>query len=136
VKTVGWTLVPVLTAGLLATLGCREDESPTAPEPAPALATATAALAFAQLSASFDHTCGVTTDHRAFCWGSNSEGGGDIGDGTTSNRLRPALVRGGHSFRQVSASWVHTCGVITATRRIAGVAISAASSAPARSPNS
>jgi hypothetical protein len=33
VTTVGWTLVPVLTAGLLATLGCREDESPTAPEP-------------------------------------------------------------------------------------------------------
>src|SRR4051794_29492632 len=64
-------VAPTLAALLLAVLGCGKDaESPTAPEPGPALATsATAALAFYQVSAGNDHTCGVTTDNRAFCWG-------------------------------------------------------------------
>jgi hypothetical protein len=104
-KNIKQTLALTLAAGLLASLGCRQDaESPTAPEPAPVLATATAALAFDQVSASLDHTCGVTTDHRAFCWGLNSESGGTSvtapsatacarpwsGEGTASAKLAPA----------------------------------------------
>src|SRR4051795_5571588 len=114
-QTISRTAACFLSAALLATAGCQDDtNSPTPSESPPSLATtATAALAFDQVSASLDHTCGVTTDHRAFCWGLNSEGEGDIGDGTSNNRLRPSLVRGGHSFRQVSAGWEHTCGVTT-----------------------
>jgi alpha-tubulin suppressor-like RCC1 family protein len=108
------TPAPMLAGGLLiAALGCREDVvSPTAPESAPALATsATQALVFSQVSAGGDHTCGVTTDNRAFCWGLANFG--QLGNGTTTRRLRPVAVAGTLRFRQVSAARSHTCAVTT-----------------------
>jgi alpha-tubulin suppressor-like RCC1 family protein len=62
------------------------------------------------------HTCGVTTDNRAFCWGRDSEG--QVGDGTPDNswRLRPVLVAGGLSWRQVIPGHFHTCGVTTSNK--------------------
>jgi hypothetical protein len=62
------TLGAALT--LMASQACREDtQSPSDPEPAPALAIASsAALTFLQVSVGQFHTCGVTSDHRAFCW--------------------------------------------------------------------
>ena len=101
---------------LVAALGCREDaESPIAPEPAPALATsATPALAFYQMSAGNDHTCGVTTDNRAFCWGFVGLSGPiALGDGSSKGSLTPVAVVGGLRFRQVSAGYYSTCGVTT-----------------------
>jgi alpha-tubulin suppressor-like RCC1 family protein len=97
---------------LVVALGCREDaSSPTAPEP-PALATAaTTALAIYQLSAGDAHTCAVTTDNRAYCWGVNLYG--TLGDGTTGDRRTPVAVVGGLAFRQISAGSNHTCGVTT-----------------------
>jgi alpha-tubulin suppressor-like RCC1 family protein len=77
-------------------------------------------LSFRQLSAGFTHTCGITTDNRAFCWGNNREG--QVGDGSTvRQRLQPSLVAGGRSYRQVSAgvgSSGHgfTCAVTTGDR--------------------
>lgn len=75
------------------------------------IATATTALAFYQVSASWDHSCGVTTDNRAYCWGRNSEG--QLGDGTVTGRLTPVAVAGTLRFRQISASIGSTCGVTT-----------------------
>jgi alpha-tubulin suppressor-like RCC1 family protein len=100
---------------VVAALGCREDaESPTAPELKPALtATAPSALAFRQVSAG-GSSCGVTTDNRAYCWGSNSVG--QLGDGTTTQRLTPVAVAGGLLFRQVAAGYGQTCGVATDNR--------------------
>jgi alpha-tubulin suppressor-like RCC1 family protein len=106
--------VPILPlAVLLVALGCGEDApSPTAPDPSPALATAaTTAPAFYQLSTGEAHTCGVTTDNRAYCWGVSAYG--RLGDGTTSDRLTPVAVVGGLLFRQISAGVSHTCGVTT-----------------------
>jgi alpha-tubulin suppressor-like RCC1 family protein len=105
--------VPTLPlAVLLVALGCREDAtSPTAPESPAALATATTAPVFYQLSTGDAHTCGVTTDNRAYCWGVNNYG--RLGDGTTSERLTPVAVVGGLPFRQISAGVNHTCGVTT-----------------------
>ncbi|MFL5495278.1 MAG: RCC1 domain-containing protein [Gemmatimonadales bacterium] len=72
---------------------------------------------FRQVSAGNLHTCAVTTDFRAYCWGSNSFG--ELGDGTTTDRTTPVLVRGGLQFRQVDAgSFGHTCGVTYADRRV------------------
>ena len=90
------------------TLVCREDaDSPIAPEmPSPALATTASTLMFAQVSAGPNHTCGVTSDNRLFCWGYNSNG--QVGDGATSNRLVPVAVGGALRFRQVSAGWFST----------------------------
>lgn len=105
--------VPNLPLALLVlVLGCREDAtSPTAPEPPALAAAATTALAFYQLSTGDAHTCGVTTDHRAYCWGDNQYG--RLGDGTTVDRLTPVAVVGGLSFRQISAGVNTTCGVTT-----------------------
>ncbi len=95
---------------LLPLLGCNDEAaSPTGPEaPLPAI-NSTQTLALHQVSSGGGHTCGVTTDHRAYCWGSNGDGA--LGDGTTTNRLRPVAVKGGHRFRSVAAGSFHTCGV-------------------------
>ncbi len=109
----GWPslrrLAPILLA---AAVGCREDaESPTAPEATPLAASATHALAFFQVSAGQLHTCGVTTDNRAYCWGENGQG--QLGNGSTTDRLTPVAVSGTRRFRQVSAGDHFTCGVTT-----------------------
>ena len=95
-------------------LGCHEDSSPpTGLEAPPALATAAiTALSFYQLSAGKGlHSCGVTIDSYAYCWGSNEDG--QLGDGTRIDRLRPVAVVGGLRFRQISAGVRSTCGVTT-----------------------
>jgi alpha-tubulin suppressor-like RCC1 family protein len=67
-------------------------------------------LRFRQVDAGgYAHSCGVTTDYRAYCWGWNSEG--QLGDRTRTNRLTPVPVRGGLMFRQVSAGSSHTCAL-------------------------
>jgi alpha-tubulin suppressor-like RCC1 family protein len=43
-----------------------------------------------QMSAGFDHTCGVTLNYTAYCWGANDVG--QLGDGTTTQRLIPVRV--------------------------------------------
>jgi alpha-tubulin suppressor-like RCC1 family protein len=58
------------------------------------------------------HTCAWTTSSKLYCWGLNIQG--QLGDGTTINRLTPVLVAGGHAFVQAWAGYVYTCGT-TAT---------------------
>ena len=99
---------------LVAGSGCRESaEAPLGPgtEPSPAAGAAAAPLTFRQVSAGGDHSCGVTTDDRAYCWGPNVYG--QLGDGTNTLRLTPVPVLGGLRFRGVSAGTDHTCGVTT-----------------------
>jgi len=95
-----YRLGPVLVSVLLAAgLGCQEDaEPPTAPEPALAV-TPSHTLRFRQVTAGEEHTCGLATNHLAYCWGNSS---------TT-----PVRVPGGLAFRQVSAEG-GTCGVTSA----------------------
>jgi alpha-tubulin suppressor-like RCC1 family protein len=71
-------------------------------------------LRFRTLTTGTSHTCGVTTDDRAFCWGSNASG--QIGDGQGERTLRnlaPTAVVGGLAFRQLAAGHGHTCGRTT-----------------------
>ncbi len=92
-------------------VSCEDNqESPTAP--ALEATTTSTSLSFRQVSAGRAHSCGVTTDNRAFCWGAGYRG--QRGDGTTiRDRFVPVAVKGGHAFRQVSAGYDHTCGVTT-----------------------
>jgi alpha-tubulin suppressor-like RCC1 family protein len=60
------------------------------------------------------HTCAISmADNRAYCWGSNTSG--QLGDGTTSERLTPTPVRGTMRFRRITAG-DHTCGLNTENR--------------------
>jgi alpha-tubulin suppressor-like RCC1 family protein len=92
---------------------CRGEPTSPADAPAsrPSLATTAATLPFAQVSAGYAHSCGVTTGGLVFCWGNN--GAGQLGDGTIERRVLPTPIAGGLLFRQVSAGVSHTCGVTT-----------------------
>jgi hypothetical protein len=68
-------------------------------------------LSFVQLSASYSHTCGVTTDGKAYCWGRN--GSGQLGDGTQTHRSAPVEVAGSLSFTEISAGGSHSCAIAT-----------------------
>lgn len=81
--------------------------------------------AFKTITAGRDHTCGITSDGDAYCWGYNRYWLGSqerlfvpgvLGTGdTTSETIRtPARVVGGHTFVQLSAGTSHTCGLTTA----------------------
>ena len=106
----GASLTLRLAGPILIGLSCRGDNI-VEPNGTAVLSTAVAALEFYQVSAGHDHSCGVTTENRAYCWGRNSEG--QLGDGTTITRLAPRAVAGSLRFRQISASFSSTCGVTT-----------------------
>jgi alpha-tubulin suppressor-like RCC1 family protein len=106
-------VLPVIT---LLTLGCGEETpSPMAPDqPAELLSAATSPLAFRQISTGLSHACGVTTTSVAYCWGRNNTG--QLGDGSTTQRLRPTAVSGGLKFLMVTAGAQYSCGVTTDNR--------------------
>ena len=56
------------------------------------------------------HTCGITTDDKAFCWGDNSRGA--LGNNSASDRLVPVQVAGTRRYRRVSAG-VHFSGAMS-----------------------
>jgi alpha-tubulin suppressor-like RCC1 family protein len=59
------------------------------------------------------HTCGVSTQNLAYCWGSN--GSGQLGSVTGgADRLSPTAVSGGLKFKAIYAGLGHTCGVTLA----------------------
>ena len=59
------------------------------------------------------HTCGLTAEGAAYCWGLNDAG--QLGDGTAlalhQGRSSPVPVTGGMSFTTVSAGSRYTCAV-------------------------
>ncbi len=67
------------------------------------------------IGAGGSHTCAVTTAGAVKCWGRNTFG--QLGDGTTTNRLVPTLVSGlGSGFKAVSGGAAHSCALSTAGR--------------------
>lgn len=57
----------------------------------------------------FGHTCALTTDGAAYCWGWN--GYGQLGDGSTTDQSVPIAVTGGRAFSSVVARGARTCGL-------------------------
>jgi alpha-tubulin suppressor-like RCC1 family protein len=108
---------------VLFAVGCTDNStSPSVSESAsPAFAAASAPLAFRQISGSAypgmgGHTCAVTTEGLAYCWGTN--GRGELGNGEESQdscgnpcETRPVAVAGGLHFLHVSAGGSFTCGI-------------------------
>ena len=67
---------------------------------------------FVQLtSGGRNHTCGLTANGEAYCWGENPFG--QLGDGGTTNSNVPVRAAPGITFANVDAGTYHTCGVAT-----------------------
>lgn len=64
---------------------------------------------FARVFAGDAHTCALTAQGAAWCWGENASG--QLGDGTAERRASPVAVSGGLRFTALSAGAEHTCGV-------------------------
>lgn len=60
----------------------------------------------ATVAAGSTHSCGLTPDGQAYCWGRNSSG--QLGDGTTTDRPTPVPVATGLRFASIRAGIYHT----------------------------
>ncbi len=58
------------------------------------------------------HTCALTADGAASCWGWG--GTGQLGSGSLDSRSTPVTVGGGQTFESISAGGLHTCGLTPA----------------------
>jgi alpha-tubulin suppressor-like RCC1 family protein len=67
---------------------------------------------FAQLSSYGNHTCGLSTEGKAYCWGAN--GWGQLGSYSNGNpSYSMVAVPGGLTFKQVSVAAEHSCALTT-----------------------
>lgn len=69
------------------------------------------APSFTSMSVGAAHTCALTSDGSAYCWGDNAFG--QLGDSTTTGRVNPTAVVGGLKFTSISAGADQTCGITT-----------------------
>ena len=66
---------------------------------------------FTSLAAGSAHTCAITPDFAAWCWGRIRRG--RLGDGTGVDRRVPTLVIGGGLYASISLGDLHTCAMTT-----------------------
>lgn len=66
-------------------------------------------LRFDRLSAGGAHTCGLTSDGSAWCWGDNAFG--QLGDGSLTDRSAPVAVTTAERFARIVAGHAHTCAL-------------------------
>jgi alpha-tubulin suppressor-like RCC1 family protein len=67
-------------------------------------------LRFSSISAGQHHTCAVTVDRQAYCWGANDHG--QVSAFSSSGATLVA-VSGALGWTQISAGYTHTCAVRT-----------------------
>lgn len=66
-------------------------------------------LRFGQISAGLTHTCAITVNSEAYCWGANELA--QLGIATRGLDVPvPTRAAGNLLFRNISAGWTHTCG--------------------------
>jgi hypothetical protein len=61
-------------------------------------------------AAESDHTCALTADGRAFCWGNNILG--ELGNGPAAGSRTPVEVGGGLRFASLAGGGWFTCGLL------------------------
>ena len=67
---------------------------------------------FQQLTAGSAHTCGLTNDGFAWCWGANVQG--QLGDSSNTARNAPVAVATSLKFTSIDAGPNHTCALTSA----------------------
>jgi alpha-tubulin suppressor-like RCC1 family protein len=67
--------------------------------------------AFTKVVAGYYQSCALAESGRMLCWGRNDEG--QIGDGSTENRLTPVQVDGDLTFRALGGGDAFMCGITT-----------------------
>jgi hypothetical protein len=91
-------------------------QSPNESRPVPV----TGGLAFVSISIGLRHTCGLTSDGTAYCWGDNgathADSRGSIGDGTTNQRPTPTAVSTSLRFVELGTRYFTTCGRVASGR--------------------
>lgn len=86
-------------------LGDRRRINSTTPIP-----VADTTLSFIRIAAGERHTCAITADGRAYCWGDGAQG--QLGNGGVAVMETPTLVAGGLAFIDITAGGTHTCGIV------------------------
>lgn len=66
-------------------------------------------LRFTQLATFGRHTCALTRDGKAYCWGYN--GSNVLGVTGMNQSATPVAVSGGITFKQITTGSEHTCGL-------------------------
>ena len=70
----------------------------------------TGGLAFSAIAAGWEHTCGIATTGRIFCWGRNDDDH-QLGDeSNAANRGTPGPIAGELQFTTLTAGALATCG--------------------------
>lgn len=67
-----------------------------------------------QIVAGGNHTCGITIEGAAYCWGRNASGELGTDDADTASVPSPQPVAGGLTFAQLALGIIHTCGLTSA----------------------
>jgi prepilin-type N-terminal cleavage/methylation domain-containing protein len=67
-----------------------------------------------QISSTGNHSCGIASDNKAYCWGYNAYG--QIGDNSTTDALVPTAVDtsgvlAGKTLIDIKSGWGHTCAL-------------------------
>lgn len=78
-------------------------------EPAPPPAPPAPPLQVASITTGLGHSCAITAEGPAYCWGLGNEG--QLGADTTITTLRPLEVRSQVRFSQISAGAEHNCAI-------------------------
>lgn len=89
------------------------DTTTTSPRTTPV--TIDVGTTYKEIAAGEDTTCGITTAGVLKCWGSN--GDGQIGDNSQTDRPTPTVVDSGTTYTKVSVGGtynIHTCAITTA----------------------
>ena len=66
---------------------------------------------FSQITIGYGHTCALTNEGKAYCWGWNNKG--QLGNNSTTSSSTPVAVQmpAGVSFKSIAAGYYHTCAL-------------------------
>jgi alpha-tubulin suppressor-like RCC1 family protein len=81
------------------------------PETVPAEVIMPPGVTFTFVDLGYWHTCALSTEGEAWCWGRNNNG--QLGDGTNSHRDLPVKVEGLPVLSEITVGGFHTCALDT-----------------------